>query len=449
MVEEKKVEVVAPAPATPVTSVTATVEKPNIMASVIHADNEPVITMKKLLEAGVHFGHQTRRWNPKMEKFIYGARNGIYIIDLQKSAAKIDIAYKAMKKIVDEGGKILFVGTKKQCQDAVKEEALRSGSFYITNRWLGGTLTNFRTIQNRIRYLKELEKKEEDGSFELLPKKEVALLKKEKDKLSKNLEGIKEMRKTPNAVFVVDPRVEHNAVAEAHALGIPVFGIVDTNCDPDEVDFPIPANDDAIRSVRLVLGVLADAVVESKGGQPLIAYTKDVEGAEVTMKDAIRQADRTPVRREDGDRPHFPYKERTTHSDKPYVSNYHPAATTPSSTTTPTSTSTTSSATTPYKAYVAAAKAEAASKQAAAAAKPEVKAEVKPEVKVEVKAEVKAEVKPEVKAEVKPEVKAEVKPEVKPEVKVEVKPAAAHVAAKPAAKSEAKAEVKPEAKAAK
>jgi len=439
MVEEKKVEVVAPAPATPAAPA---VEKPNIMASVIHADNEPVITMKKLLEAGVHFGHQTRRWNPKMEKFIYGARNGIYIIDLQKSAAKIDIAYKAMKKIVDEGGKILFVGTKKQCQDAVKEEALRSGSFYITNRWLGGTLTNFRTIQNRIRYLKELEKKEEDGSFELLPKKEVALLKKEKDKLSKNLEGIKEMRKTPNAVFVVDPRVEHNAVAEAHALGIPVFGIVDTNCDPDEVDFPIPANDDAIRSVRLVLGVLADAVVESKGGQPLIAYTKDVEGAEVTMKDAIRQADRTPVRREEGDRPHFPYKERTTHSDKPYVSNYHPAATTPaattpSSTATPSSTSTTSSATTPYKAYVAAAKAELAAKQAAAA-KPEVKAEVKPEVKAEVKPEVKV------------EVKAEVKAEVKPEVKAEAKPAAAHhAAAKPVAKSEAKAEVKPEAKAAK
>ncbi len=297
------------------------VEKPvDVMAAVVHGDNEPVITMKKLLEAGVHFGHQTRRWNPKMAKFIYGARNGIYIIDLQKSAAKIDIAYKTMKKIVDDGGKILFVGTKKQCQEAVKEEALRSGSFYITNRWLGGTLTNFRTIQNRIRFLKELEKKEEDGSLELLPKKEAAILRKEKDKLAKNLDGIKEMRKVPNAVFVVDPHSEHNAVSEAHKLGIPVFGIVDTNCDPDEVDFPIPANDDAIRSVRLVLAVMADSIVESKGGQPTVAYTKDVEGDNVTMKDAIRQAERPMPRREDGEggyRPRFPYKERTTHSDKP------------------------------------------------------------------------------------------------------------------------------------
>lgn len=298
------------------------VEKPvDVMAAVVHGDNEPVITMKKLLEAGVHFGHQTRRWNPKMSKFIYGARNGIYIIDLQKSAAKIDIAYKTMKKIVDDGGKILFVGTKKQCQEAVKEEALRSGSFYITNRWLGGTLTNFRTIQNRIRYLKDLEKKEEDGSLELLPKKEAAILRKEKEKLAKNLDGIKEMRKVPNAIFVVDPHSEHNAVAEAHKLGIPVFGIVDTNCDPDEVDFPIPANDDAIRSVRLVLAVIADSIVESKGGQPTVAYTKDVEGENVTMKDAIRQAERPMPRREEGDggyRPRFPYKERTTHSDKPY-----------------------------------------------------------------------------------------------------------------------------------
>ncbi len=320
--EVKKVE----APAQPV-------EKPvDVMAAVVHGDNEPVITMKKLLEAGVHFGHQTRRWNPKMSKFIYGARNGIYIIDLQKSAAKIDIAYKTMKKIVDDGGKILFVGTKKQCQEAVKEEALRSGSFYITNRWLGGTLTNFRTIQNRIRFLKELEKKEEDGSLELLPKKEAAILRKEKEKLAKNLDGIKEMRKVPNAIFVVDPHSEHNAVSEAHKLGIPVFGIVDTNCDPDEVDFPIPANDDAIRSVRLVLAVMADSIVESKGGQPTVAYTKDVEGENVTMKDAIRQAERPVVRREEGEggyRPRFPYKERTSHSDKPYSAPVAPKAEAP------------------------------------------------------------------------------------------------------------------------
>ena len=264
----------------------------NVMETVMHDPDAPVITMKKLLEAGVHFGHQTRRWNPKMGKYIYGARNGVYIIDLQKTAAMIDVAYKALKAIVDEGGKVLFVGTKKQCQDAVKEEALRSGSFFITARWLGGTLTNFKTIQTRIRYLKSLEKMEEEGEFDLLPKKEVALLRKEKEKLTRNLEGIKEMRKIPNAIFVIDPRIEHNAVAEAHKLGIPVFGIVDTNCDPDEVDYAIPANDDAIRSVRLILAVMADAVVESKGGQTLVAYTKDEGEGDVTMTDAIQAVDK-------------------------------------------------------------------------------------------------------------------------------------------------------------
>lgn len=264
----------------------------DVMEAVMHDPDAPVITMKKLLEAGVHFGHQTRRWNPKMGRFIYGARNGVYIIDLQKTAAKIDEAYKALKAIVDEGGKVLFVGTKKQCQDAVKEEALRSGSFYITSRWLGGTLTNFKTIQNRIRYLKNLEKMEEDGEFDIRPKKEVALLRKEKDKLTRNLEGIKEMRKIPNAIFVIDPRIEHNAVNEARKLHIPVFGIVDTNCDPDEVDYAIPANDDAVRSVRLILAVMADAIVESKGGQTIIAYTKDEDDSDVTMKDAIQAADK-------------------------------------------------------------------------------------------------------------------------------------------------------------
>lgn len=264
----------------------------DVMEAVMHDPDAPVITMKKLLEAGVHFGHQTRRWNPKMGRFIYGARNGVYIIDLQKTAAKIDEAYKALKAIVDEGGKVLFVGTKKQCQDAVKEEALRSGSFYITSRWLGGTLTNFKTIQNRIRYLKNLEKMEEDGEFDIRPKKEVALLRKEKDKLTRNLEGIKEMRKIPNAIFVIDPRIEHNAVNEARKLHIPVFGIVDTNCDPDEVDYAIPANDDAVRSVRLILAVMADAIVESKGGQTIIAYTKDEDGSDVTMNDAIQAADK-------------------------------------------------------------------------------------------------------------------------------------------------------------
>lgn len=261
------------------------------MEAVMHDPDAPVITMKKLLEAGAHFGHQTRRWNPKMKKYIYGARNSVYIIDLAQTVDLVTKAYLALKEIVLNGGKVLFVGTKKQCQEAVQAEALRSGSFYITNRWLGGTLTNFKTIQGRIRFLKELERRDTEGELDLLPKKEAAELRKEKEKLSKNLEGIKEMRKVPNALFVIDPRVEHNAVSEARKLGIPVFGIVDTNSDPDEVDYVIPANDDANRSVALILAVMADAVVEAKGGMPVVAYVKD-EGEEVTMKDVIRQTDK-------------------------------------------------------------------------------------------------------------------------------------------------------------
>lgn len=261
------------------------------MEAVMHDPDAPVITMKKLLEAGSHFGHQTRRWNPKMKKYIYGARNGVYIIDLAQTVELVAEAYKALKEIVDNNGKVLFVGTKRQCQEAVKAEAERSGSFYITNRWLGGTLTNFRTIQGRIRYLKELERREAEGELDLLPKQEAAQLRKELAKLSKNLEGIKEMRKVPNAVFVVDPHVEHNAVAEARKLGIPVFAIVDTNSDPDVVDHIIPANDDAVRSVSLILAVMADAIVESKGGLPVVAYTKD-EGEDITMKDVIHQTEK-------------------------------------------------------------------------------------------------------------------------------------------------------------
>ena len=261
------------------------------MDAVMHDPDAPVITMRKLLEAGAHFGHQTRRWNPKMKKYIYGARNGVYIIDLQQTVDAITVAYAKMKEIVDNGGKVLFVGTKKQCQEAVQQEALRSGSFYITNRWLGGTLTNFKTIQSRIRYLKELERREEEGELDLLSKVEAAQLRREKDKLSKNLEGIKEMRKVPNAVFVIDPRIEHNAVAEARKLGIPVFAIVDTNSDPDVVDYVIPANDDAVRSFSLILAVIADAIVESKNGVPVVAYTKD-EGEAVTMKEVIKQTEK-------------------------------------------------------------------------------------------------------------------------------------------------------------
>ena len=196
-----------------------------------------------------------------------------------------------MKEIVDNGGKVLFVGTKKQCKEAVEAEALRSGSFYITNRWLGGTLTNFKTIQGRIRFLKELERREEEGELDLLPKVEAAQLRKEKEKLSKNLEGIKEMRKVPNALFVIDPNIEHNAVMEARKLGVPIFGIIDTNSNPDLVDYVIPANDDAIRSVSLILAVIADAIVESKGGIPVVAYTKD-EGEDITMKEVIKQTDK-------------------------------------------------------------------------------------------------------------------------------------------------------------
>ena len=282
MSEEKK-EVVA--------EEAAKVETASPMEAVMHDPDAPVITMKKLLEAGAHFGHQTRRWNPKMKKYIYGARNGVYIIDLQKTVDLIIVAYKAMKEIVDNGGKVLFIGTKKQCKEAVEAEALRSGSFYITNRWLGGTLTNFKTIQSRIRFLKELERREEEGELDLLPKVEAAQLRKEKEKLAKNLEGIKEMRKIPNAIFVIDPNIEHNAVAEARKLNIPVFGIIDTNSNPDLVDYVIPANDDAIRSVSLILAVIADAIVESKGGLPVVAYTKD-EGEEITMKEVIKQTDR-------------------------------------------------------------------------------------------------------------------------------------------------------------
>ena len=225
-----------------------------------------VISMKQLLEAGVHFGHQTRRWNPKMAEYIFAERNGIYIIDLQKTVKKIDEAYAAVCDLMKDGGEILFVGTKKQAQDSIKEEAERCGMYYINERWLGGMLTNFTTIKTRIARLKELEKMQEDGTFEVLPKKEVANLLHEMEKLEKNLGGIKEMKRIPDVMFVVDPRKERIAIQEAHTLGIPVVAIVDTNCDPEEVDFVIPGNDDAIRAVKLIAGKIADAVIETKQG---------------------------------------------------------------------------------------------------------------------------------------------------------------------------------------
>ena len=242
-----------------------------------------VISMKQLLEAGVHFGHQTRRWNPKMARFIFTERNGIYIIDLQKTVHKVDEAYNFMKSVAAEGKDILFVGTKKQAQEAIKDEALRCGMFYVNERWLGGMLTNFKTIQTRIRRLRELEKMEEDGTFEKLPKKEVAQLNHEKEKLERFLGGIKDMKKKPGAMFIVDPRKERIAVAEAKRLHIPIVAIVDTNCDPDEIDYPIPGNDDAIRAVRLLCGKMADAVIEGNQGVSMAeapAAAPEAEAAE-------------------------------------------------------------------------------------------------------------------------------------------------------------------------
>ena len=263
----------------------------SVMETVIHDENEPVVSTKRLLEAGCHFGHQTRRWNPKMKQYIYGTRNGIYIIDLVKTADKVQSAYHALKEIVAKGGKVLFVGTKPQAKEIIQEEALRSGSFYVSNRWLGGTLTNFKTILKRIRYLNNLETMEIDGTFDSLPKKEVVKLRKEKEKLLANLEGIKAMRRVPNALFVVDPKLEHNAVAEAKKLNIPVFGIIDTNADPDEVTYAIPSNDDAVKAIKLVTGLLADAVVEAKGGQTTVAYGVQPEEV-VSMVDALNTFDK-------------------------------------------------------------------------------------------------------------------------------------------------------------
>ena len=226
-----------------------------------------VLSMKQLLEAGVHFGHQTRRWNPKMAPYIYTERNGIYIIDLQKTVGMIDDAYRAVYDITAEGGTILFVGTKKQAQDSIKAEAERCGMYYVNERWLGGMLTNFKTIQSRIARLKAIEKMSEDGTFDVLPKKEVIALRKEWEKLERNLGGIKEMQRVPDAIFIVDPKKERICVQEAHALGVTLIGIADTNCDPEELDYVIPGNDDAIRAVKLIVSTMADAVVEAKQGE--------------------------------------------------------------------------------------------------------------------------------------------------------------------------------------
>jgi small subunit ribosomal protein S2 len=242
-----------------------------------------VVAMKQLLEAGVHFGHQTRRWDPRMAPYIFTARNGIYIIDLQKTAKKIDEAYAVLKSIVDEGKTVIFVGTKKQAQECVKEEAERCGMYYVNQRWLGGMLTNFKTIRTRVNRLKELEAMAEDGTFDVLPKKEVIVLKKEMEKLQTNLGGIKDMTEIPGAMFVVDPKKERIAILEARKLGIPVIGLVDTNCNPEDVDYVIPGNDDAIRAIKLIIEAMANAVIESKQGESMVKESENDE--ETTMEE--------------------------------------------------------------------------------------------------------------------------------------------------------------------
>ena len=247
-----------------------------------------VVSMKQLLEAGVHFGHQTRRWNPKMAPYIYTERDGIHIIDLQKTVGMVDDAYKAVADIVANGGTILFVGTKKQAQDAIKEEAERCGIFYVNERWLGGMLTNFKTIQSRIKRLQKIEEMSQDGTFDVLPKKEVIAIKKEWEKLEKNLGGIKEMKKLPDAIIIIDPKKERICVAEAHALNIPLIGIADTNCDPEELSYIIPGNDDAIRAVRLIVSKMADAVIEANQGAE-VQQQETAEGSD-TMAEAVAEA---------------------------------------------------------------------------------------------------------------------------------------------------------------
>ena len=252
-----------------------------------------IVSMKQLLEAGVHFGHQTRRWNPKMAPYIFTERNGIHIIDLQKSVILVDEAYKAVFQIAEQGGTILFVGTKKQAQDAVKAEATRCGMYYVNERWLGGMLTNFKTIRSRVDRLRKIEQMAQDGTFDVLPKKEVAKLQKEWDKLERNLGGIKDMTRIPDAIFVVDPKKERICVAEAHALGITLIGIGDTNCDPEELDFIIPGNDDAIRAVKLLCSKMADAVIEANQGAEAAGAEQEARAEESAASEAEQAAEGT------------------------------------------------------------------------------------------------------------------------------------------------------------
>ena len=312
-------------------------ETKDAMQEVVRSSTEPIISMKKLAAAGVQYGHQMRKWNPKMAKFIYTSDRGIYIVDLKKTVTKIEEAYNKLKEIITNKGTVLFVGTKKQIQSVIKEEALRSGSFYINTRWLGGTLTNFRTILGRIRYLKDLEQQEANGTLDLLAKKEANGLRKIKDKLLKNLEGIKEIRGLPKAVFVVDPTIDHNAVAEARKLNIPVFAITDTNCDPDLVDYPIPGNDDAIGSVRLIVQTIADAIVEAKGGVTVVAYTKDDEfiAKIAALKEATKPQDRSYGPRSDY-RSHSSHGSSSSYPSRSYSNSSSTSTSAPTASSTPT-----------------------------------------------------------------------------------------------------------------
>ena len=254
-----------------------------------------VVSMKQLLEAGVHFGHQTRRWNPKMSPYIYMERNGIYIIDLQKTVKKLEEAYNFIRDISENGGSVLFVGTKKQAQDAIKEEAERVGMYFVNARWLGGMLTNFKTMRMRIERLAQLRKMQEDGTFDILPKKEVIKLTNEINKLEKYLGGVKDMKKLPAALFIIDPRKERNAIAEARKLGIPIVAIVDTNCDPDEIDYLIPGNDDAIRAIRLIAAAMADAVLEGRQGEDIVPEDGEAEKKPVAPETSVAPSAEAPA----------------------------------------------------------------------------------------------------------------------------------------------------------
>lgn len=282
-----------------------------------------LVSMRKLLENGVHFGHQTRRWDPKCKPFIYTAKNGSYIIDLNKTQEGLQVAYDKMKEIAEKGGKVLFVGTKKQAQQIILDEALRSGSFYINQRWLGGTLTNFRTIQKRIKRLLEIEEMEASGTINVYPKKEIAIIRKEATRLDNFLGGIKEMKKLPDAIVVADPTEEHNAVAEARKLNIPVFGLCDTNCNPALVDYPIPANDDAVKSIKLLMSLMADAIVETKGGILQDAYQEDENLEDITMADVIinveKHAEEQEKRRRQKNEERKNRQQRRFHSERRFI----------------------------------------------------------------------------------------------------------------------------------